>query len=296
MLKVNSTLRLFALPALLVGITALNATAAPLCTSAATLAALITDGSCQYQDKLFSNFALNFTGGTTSGSVLSPTVPAPSSVTATFSRGALDSNGIPVSVTLAFAFTANNSISNYQTLDLQIQYQVDVVNTAGHSYAITGESGSTTGAVNNASPNNAFVKASKDSCGGDGYEYDGLGSAPTENCTGGNGGPPAVGGNGVEDVPVYTALQLTHGVFPTLNSKGGSASFSQPYVTVGTYDEVQLSGGTGTVSATQRAEVTQVSNTFSEVSVAPEPGTVVFMGSAMIALCGFARRKKLFKS
>lgn len=282
----NAAIPLLALPALLIGITAGNASATPvLCTSAPNLAALITDGSCQYLDKIFTNFAINFSGGHTSGSVSTPTVPPANTVVANFSNSGSFTNGIPSSVTLSFSFTTNNTISNYQTLDLQIQYQVDIV--PGTFANMTGISGNTVAALSSSGTANA-IRALKDSCAGTGYEYGGLGSAPTEACD----TPPAL-----EDDAVYAASSWTKGSGLTNHvTHGGSTTFSAPVTTVGTFDEVSLSGGTGTVSPAQTAGVFSVSNTFDEQyapPTAPEPGTMVLIGGALVGLSIFVRRKRI---
>jgi hypothetical protein len=280
----NTAIRMLTLSGLLMGVTAVNALAVPMCTSAPNLAALITDGSCQYLDKIFTNFAIDFSGGHTSGSVATPTVPPANTVSANFSNSGTFTNGIPSSVTLTFSFTANNSIADYQTLDLQIQYQVDIA--PGDNANMTGISGSTVAALSSSGTGNT-IRATKDSCAGAGYEYGGLGSAPTEACD----IPPAL-----EDDPVYTATSWTKGSGLTLHdTRGGSTSFSLPVTTVGAYDEIRLNGGTGTVSGTPTAGIFAVANTFDEqyVPPVPEPGTLGLIGGALIGLSVFLRRKSL---
>lgn len=282
--KSNTAIRMLVLSGLLMGFTAVNALAAPvLCTSAPNLAALIADGSCLYQDKIFSDFNYSFGGITTNGNVSQPTVPAPNSVNATFTDSGTFTNGIPSSVTLTFSFTNHNTVSNYQILDLQIQYQVNIA--AGADANMTGVSGTTTLALSNTGTGNS-AKGIKDSCAGAGYEYGGLGSAPSDICD----VPPAL-----EDDPVYTVTSWPKGSGLTLqDTRGGSTSFSAPVTVVGAYDEAKLTGGTGTVSSTLVAGVYSFQNTFDQeyVPPVPEPGTLVLIGGALIGLSGFLRRKR----
>jgi PEP-CTERM motif-containing protein len=283
MLKLYTTVSKLALPALLLGFTAAHALAAPLCTSAGTLAGLIADGSCQFDDKVFSNFSYDFTGGTTSGKVSSPTVPAPSTVNAVFTDSGTFTHGVPDSVTLTFNLTANNTISNYQSIDLALQYQVNIA--FGGNAAMTGVSGNTTAALASSNTTNT-VRAVKDSCAGAGYQYGGLGSAPTENCL------------GFEDDPVYTSTSFAKGTGLTNHvTHGGATTFSTDATVVGAYDEVKLGGGTGTVSSAKTAGVFSFSNTFDQVYVppspVPEPGTLTLMGGVLVGLCICIRRLKL---
>lgn len=280
--KSNAAIRMLALSGLLTGFTAVSALATPIsCTTAPSLAALITDGSCQYLDKIFSNFALNFAGGHTSGSVPTPTVPPANTVLASFTNSGTFTNGVPSSVTLTFSFSQNNSISNYQTLDLQIQYQIDIA--PGAPASMTGVSGNTVAALSSAGSGNT-IRAAKDSCAGAGYVYGGLGSAPSDVC------------QSPEDDPVYTATSWTKGTGLTLqDTNGGVTSFSAPVTEAGAFDEVRLSGGTGTVSATPTAGVFSVSNTFDQEyapsPAVPEPGTLALIGGALIGLSAIVRRK-----
>lgn len=273
---------MLAFSGLLMGFAAVNAQATPIsCTSATSLATLISDGSCQYLDKIFSNFALNFAGGHTSGSVLTPTVPPANTVLASFTNSGTFTNGIPSSVTLNFSFSQNNTISNYQTLDLQIQYQVDIA--SGAPAEMTGVSGSTVAALSSSGTSNT-IRATKDSCAGAGYVYGGLGSAPSDVC------------QSAEDDPVYTATSWTKGSGVSLqDTRGGNTTFSGPFTEVGAYDEVRLAGGTGTVSPTATAAVFSVSNTFDEqyapLPTVPEPGTLALIGGALIGLSALVRRR-----
>jgi hypothetical protein len=273
-----------ALPAVLIALSAFPASAAMIsCSSATTLQALIADGQCTYQDKIFSNFAIYFNGGSTNGAVLAPTVPDAGSVTATFTSGTPDAYNVPGYVTLAFGFTANNSIAAYQTLELQIQYQVDIVPGGYSGATITGVSGTTTGAYATTDAAHSALQASKDSCAGLGYEYDGLSSAPTDYCT-----TPG------HDYPVYNSTAFTSGSGLTnINSVGGSTAFAGVRE-VGAYDDVILKGGSGTTGGTPVVEVTQVSNTFYQTdNPTPEPGTMLLLGGAIIGLSAMAKRKKL---
>lgn len=286
MSRSNAAARILALTGLLMGFTAVNALAAPvLCTSAPNLATLITDGSCQYLDKVFSNFALNFLGGHTSGSVATPTVPPANTVLASFSNSGSFTNGIPSSVALTFSFSANNTISDFQTLELAIQYQVDIA--TGSPANMTGVSGNTVAALSNSGTANSII-ALKDSCAGSGYIYGGLASAPTDSCP----QPPAL-----EDDLVYRVTSWTKGSGLSLHvTRGGTTSFSAPVTEVGAYDDVSLSGGTGTVSPTQTAGIFSVSNTFNEQYApppsVPEPGTLFLIGGALLGLSAFVRRKR----
>jgi len=281
----------------MVGFASLNAWASPVACSSITDLSQITGAnsgvSCQMDDKIFSNFTFNFLGGTSNGGTIAPLVPSANNVNMTFSDTGLDANGIPTSVTLAFGFTANNTVAANQNMDLQIQYEVTVAPPPGHPSAtstITGISGTGTGAYNSVL-NNVLHPDSmyKDSCLG--AAFDPSGTLPTDSCS-----------SGVDQIAVInhkTSFTSTGNAL-TPSTVNGSITFlpgDPNQTTVGAFDEFKINGGSNTsAGATATASVTGMSNTFLEAdttpSGTPEPSTMLLMGGALVGLSSIMRRKK----
>jgi len=289
--------RRLAIPAALVGFASLNASAAPIACSSVTNLSQVTGTnsgvSCQMDDKVFSNFSFNFLGGTSNGNNIAPLVPSANTVSMTFSDTGLDGNGIPASLTLAFGFSANNTVSANQNMDLQIQYEVTVAPPAGHPTAtatITGISGTGTGAYNSVL-NNVLHPDSmyKDSCLG--AAFDSNGTLPTDSCSSGT--------NQIAVINHQTNF-TSSGNALTPSTVNGSITFipaNANQSNVGAFDEFKINGGSNTSGgATATASILGMSNTFREVdttsSGTPEPGTLLLMGGALVSLSSIMRRKK----
>ncbi len=289
--------RRLAIPAILVGFASLNASAAPIACSSITDLSQITGAnagvSCQMDDKIFSNFTFDFLGGTSNGNNVAPLVPSANNVSMTFSDTGLDANGIPTSVTLAFGFTSNNTVSANQNMDLQIQYDVTIAPPVGNPSAtavITGIGGSGTGAYNSVL-NNVLHPDSmyNDSCLGAGF--DPSGTLPTDSCS-----------SGTDQLAVinHKTSFTSSGNALTPSTVTGSLTFlpGDPNQTiVGAFDEFKINGGSNTsAGANATASVTGMSNTFFETdttpSGTPEPGTMLLMGGALVGLSMILRRKK----
>lgn len=280
----NTLLRRLVLPSLLIGFAAANASAANVCVNE-TLAALISQTAttpCSFQDKLFSNFVFLFSGSTSNGAVPLPLVPSTSNVNVVFSNGAIDSNGIPASVSIQFQFTTNNTVAQSQSMDLQVQYKVAI---AGSTNAtITSIGGNGTGAFDSTNNSNPTpLDSYKDSCLGGVFNVTKATNRPQDLCASGT------------QTTVYNTTSFAGGTGLTNpNTQGGSINFSgQP--SAGIFDEFLVDGGGGT-SPTANAEVIQFTNTFFQTdttpSGTPEPGTLALMGGALVGLSAFLRRKK----
>jgi hypothetical protein len=289
--------RRLAIPAALVGFASLNAWASSVACTSITDLSLITGAnagiSCQMDDKIFSNFTFNFLGGTSNGNNVAPLVPSANNVSMTFSDTGLDANGIPASVTLAFGFSSNNTVSANQNMDLQIQYDVTIAPPAGHPGAtavITGIGGSGTGAYDSVL-NNVLHPDSmyKDACLGAGF--DASGTLPTDSCS-----------SGTDQLAVinHKTNFTSTGDALTPSTVTGSITFlpNDPnQTTVGAYDEFKINGGSNSAAGSSTtANVTGMSNTFFETdttpSGTPEPGTMLLMGGALVGLSTIMRRKK----
>jgi PEP-CTERM motif len=289
--------RRLAIPAGLVGFASLNALASPVACNSITDLSMITGAnagvSCQIDDKIFSNFTFNFLGGTSNGNSVAPLVPSANNVSTTFSDSGLDANGIPASVTLAFGFSSNNTVSANQNMDLQIQYQVAIAPPIGNPSAtavITGISGTGTGAYNSVL-NNVLHPDSmyKDACLG--AAFDSSGTLPTDTCS--------TGTDQVAVINKKTSFTSTGNAL-TPSTVSGNITFlpNDPnQTTVGAFDEFKINGGSNAdAGSATTASVTGMSNTFFETdttpSGTPEPGTMLLMGGALVGLSSITRRKK----
>jgi len=306
MFMLSVAIRKLALPVSVLAFAAINASASPvLCTSAGTLQALINDGSCQYYDKIFSNFLFNFQGGTSNNQVASPLVPAATDVGTAFSSpSGFGAYGNPVDPTLTFTFNANNTVGPYQNLVLTIQYQVDIAPTENAKF--TGMSGSATGAYTTSqtvsdvsgshtlTPGGHPLQMQKYACINGAFD---MGNAPfpSQLCDGSDSATVVNTGNFS-----YSGANLS---LTNPQTRGGSATYplsDGTVTTVGAYDAFTIFGGTtsdGKGSTTQTAKALSMSNSFIETDsglfTAPEPAPMVLIGASLFGL-GYFRRKKRF--
>ena len=300
------------LAAVLMALAGMNAVAAPVtaCSSATTLQDLINVGTCQYGDKLFSNFLFDFSGSTSNGVASAPLVPATSTVDVAFSNpGGDDIFGNPINPTLTFTFTTNNTVTPYQGLNLIIQYQVDV--SPDWVAEITGMAGGATGAYTTGqtvggvtlTPASHPLGFEKDACIGGPFDE---GNAPYPTPI------PSIGCGGYDSGTVLatnsftypganTSLSTTTSVGPGTFTFPGS---DQPATEVGVYDVFVLSGGTATKvvngkkvvtgSAIQTAKVVSFYNTIDEKDFGrvPEPTTLLLVGAGALVLGIRMRRRE----
>jgi hypothetical protein len=265
-------------------------------TSATTLQQLINAGTCQYFDKVFSNFLFNFSGGTSNNQVGVPLIPDATNVDVSFSTpGGFLAPGLPADPTLTFTFTANNTVAPYQNMVLTIQYQVDIA--PGGGAVFTGMSGSATGAYTTArsvtdgtgthtlTPAGHPLQMQKFACI-DGAFDTGNAPFPSQLCDGTDSGM-------VINTGAFTYSGANLSLSNTL-SKGGSFTYPQadrPVTEVGAFDIFTIVGGTKG-SVTQTAAAISMSNSFQQ-ALAPEPGSLVLIGGSLFALGYIKRRKKV---
>lgn len=312
MFNLGRSLGSLGVASIIMALAGMNAAASSLtsCISATTLQALINDGTCQYGDKLFSNFLFEFAGSTSNAVASAPLVPASNTVDVAFSSpSGLDTFGNPVDPTITFSFTANNVVSPYQGLTLIIQYQVDI--SPDWVAEITGISGGATGAYTTArtvsgvtlTPASHPLGFEKDACVGGPFD-EGNAPAPTP--------IPSIGCDGYDSGTVLatnsftypganTSLSTTTSVGPGTFTFPGS---DQPATEVGVYDVFVLSGGTATKvvngkkvvtgSAIQTAKVVSFYNTIDEKDFGrvPEPTTLLLVGAGALVLGIRMRRRE----
>jgi len=232
-------------------------------------------------DKIVSDFAFLFTGGTSNNGFTNPIVPPASAVTTTATTA--DNTLKPAWVSLSFNFNGDATVSANQTMDLIIQYVV----TAPPLATITQVSMSGVAASRHQSTTTSSANLIGNICLGGAYDVSG--TAPTGGCL----------GDGT-DSPLNSTLKGTTSSNPNLvtnqstrTGSAGSLSESQ----IGVYDEIKLFGGSTDSPATaSQAAASTLTQTFYEsyepgYGLTPEPVPVVLVGCALVGL-SWGRRQK----
>jgi hypothetical protein len=253
------------------------------CSSYTTLAQYISlgDTGCQLGDKVVSDFAFLFTGGTSESGFTAPIVPPASAVTITATTA--DNTNEPAWVSLSFNFNGDATVSANQTMDLIIQYVV----TAPALATITEVGMSGVAASRHQTTTTSSANPIGNICLGGAYDVSG--TAPTGGCL----------GDGTDSVLNSTLKGTTTGnpnLVTNQSTRSGSAS-SLSESQIGVYDEIKLFGGSTDSPATaSQAAASTLTQTFYEsyepgYGVAPEPVPVVLVGCALVGL-SWGRRQK----
>jgi hypothetical protein len=267
-----------------------------------TLNTLVSDGGCTMGDLTFSNFFFNYTSGVNTGApngVVSPTDPNPSSnVTLTFAEitdgvtadpwDTVGSTSAPLYEVITNYSAGSDSVNEYQNEHYFMSYQVtDSVTGAVIDQVDDNVTGSSLNGASAALSNKAI-------CVGGVFAQSG--GIPSSSCSQGlrNTYQAVDLGSGGTTLSGASAS----GADSTSDFPGANAPFFQgPGTTgsnnIGVYDQADMNGGNS--SATANSSVTSVENDFQEQlppSGAPEPGTIVLLGGALVGL-GVIRRKKL---
>lgn len=260
------------------------------CSSYTTLQQYVSLGTtgCQLGDKVVSDFAFLFQGGTSNDSYTAPIVPPASAVTVTATVDGSFSE--PDWVSLAFNFNGDASVSAYQTMDLAIQYVVTTPPLA----SINEVTMSSAGAVRTQSPTtSARGYVTGNVCLGGEFDVGGAfpGLTPTDSCLGDS--TDAIQ-TGVAFSRIATANNPN--VPGNQTTKSGSVSGLQQ-TQIGVYSDIQLIGGsTNSPTAASQAAASTLTQTFYEsyepgYGLTPEPVPVVLVGCTLVGL-SWGRRQK----
>lgn len=286
-------LRKLLLPVSLLAFGAASGYAAPVdCSTITTLAeAIATDFNptpgCMEANILFSNFSFDFTSGTSNPNNPAPLTPAAAQVAFHINNDGLGdytvladfSNSIPL-----FAVAANT------TMAFELEY---VATEQLASTTITDIAGSANLGIrtNTPSPTGAFTKTE---CANAAYPDTG-GAFPAPLGAGGNG---CAASSTVQN-STWGAVQAFPGDPADLGNQSNQSldldTTGQNLTSAGIYDRVSLNGGsTDDPSGASQAAVGSIENDFAETTTltgAPEPGTFLLLGGALVAFGAIRRRK-----
>jgi hypothetical protein len=276
-------LKALLIPIALLSLGGINQASAGTCATTSYTMTAVTTGSfsCTIGNLTFSNFDYVYEAGIDTGcgaSCTAPSDPNPSTgVTVNFAEttsgsdpfGTAASVGSPI-ISVITDYSAGNTVSEFQNETGAVQYLVTV--TGGSK--VTEVDGAITGAASNS----ASGDLNKDVCANNQF---GGGPNPNGNC-------PSFNTN---ETIVASDLAL---VSKAGTQADGTPDWARPLslTTLGVYDGWSLDGGTTHTSAT--ANLTSVENDFIDPSSpAPEPGTIVLLGSALVGLGLIRRRRKV---
>lgn len=254
------------------------------CSNYTTLEEYIGLGStgCLLGDKIVSDFAFLFQGGTSAEGYQSPIVPPASAVTVTDTLA--DTSTEPAWVSLTFNFNGNASVTANQTMDLVIEYVVTTPALA----TITEAAMSGAAALLTQSKQTSMASLSGNLCLDGAYYVSG--TTPTNTCL----------GDGTDSVLNSALTKGTTTGNPNVvgnqTTKTGSISgLSQSQV--GVRDEIDLVGGsTNSPANASQAAASTLTQTFYEsyapgYGATPEPVPVLLVGVALVGL-SLGRRQK----
>jgi hypothetical protein len=256
-----------------------------LCSSFTNLQNYLDAGSvgCKLGDKVVSDFAFLFEGGTSSSGFQAPIVPPANAVGVTTSLA--DGTDRPAWVSLSFNFNGAASVAANQTMNLTIQYVV----TAPPLATITEVYASGMGARRTQSTTSSRAYLTTDVC--QGGPFDVAGTAPTGSCLGSTVSPILTSAD-------YGKIDTSLNPNVVANQRTISASATGLDQTqVGLYANIQLMGGsTDSPLTASQAAASTLTQTFyesydSNYNVTPEPVPLVLVGSAFVGL-GLWRRRK----
>lgn len=258
------------------------------CNSYATLQDYIGTGNsgCQLGDKILSNFAFAFSGGTSNKDFPAALVPAAETVDVIAALS--DNSPRPAWVSLTFDFNGSASVAANQLMDLQIQYLVTIAPMVGYNASITQVDTTGLGARRAQSSTSSLAQLTSSICSSGPFSV--AGEAATGTCF------------GDETLVMY---KKSYGDTATANDPNFvqnqhaiSSSIAQPDQSqAGVYNYVKLMGGSTAYPGTtaSQAAASTVTNTFYEsydAIITPEPVTLLLIGSALTGLGLMLRRKK----
>jgi len=244
-----------------------------------------SSGGCQLGDKIVSDFAFLFTGGTSNSDYEAPIVPAASSVTVT--EALADTSNEPAWVSLTFSFNGDASVSANQTMDLIIQYVVKAPALATITEAtMTGEAAS-----RKQSTTSSSAQLIGNICLGGAFDVSG--TAPTGGCLG-DGTETALNSTlkGTTTDNTYNPNLVANQTTKT----GSATNLSESQI--GVYDEIKLFGGSvNTPASASQAAASTLTQTFyesysSDYGKTPEPVPVLLVGFALVGLTLGRRQKR----
>lgn len=297
-----STLSKLLIPAALLALASLNASAAT-CGSSMSMLTISQSGfSCTLGNLTFSNFFYNYTAGIDTGAPMdlgsAPTPNPTSDISVNFTEitdgsgsdmfGTVGTVSHPLYVVVA-NYSANNSVNEFQNEHFFVSYLV--TDAVAGNYLNQVDAGITGTATADGATASLTIK---NVC--DGGMFTPIGGQPENNCSqGARNVYQTVSGTGlalfgVDDLEADSSISYqtpaeNGGVFDGGISPGGAV--------LGIYDQADIDGGTTSVTA--NAAVTSVQNAFVEVNSsapgAPEPGTFILLGGALIAVGAIRRRK-----